>query len=742
MGSCYSYQVWGVCGLLVLAVGLLFGQTVCYEFVNYDDGDYVYDNPPVSHGLSGPGIVWAFTRPHAGYWIPLTWLSLMVDCQLYGLHSGGHHLTNVLLHAATAILLFLVLWRMTSGLWPSALVAAIFAVHPLHVESVAWVTERKDVLSGLFFMLTLGAYLGYVRHRSSVVRYLAVMLFFALGIMAKPALVTVPFVLLLLDYWPLGRTGLATARDAPVANDGPLGRFRIPIHHLVVEKLPLLVLAVIFCMVTVWTQGATLTADEHLPFSWRIANALVAYVTYLGQFFYPLGLAVFYPHPGPDLPAWKVVGALVVLACIFTVALVCCRRRPYFLMGWLWYVGMLAPMIGLLQAGEQAMADRFTYLAQIGLCIALAWAVADSCGSWSCRRWVCGVASALVLAVLMGCAWRQASFWRDSETLWTHAVACTSRNILAHNNLATILGGQGRIEEAIVQYRKALESQPDDAVVLNNLGVALARRGQVDEAMGCYYKALEIKPDYAKAHFNLGNALAGRGRWDDALAHYQKAVEIQPDLADAHINLGNALSRRGRFDEALAHYQKAVELSPDLARAHCDYGYALARRGRLDEALAEYGKALKIEPNLLDAHNALGVALCRMGRPAEALTHYRKALDIKPDDAEAHNNLAWLRATCPVASLRNGDEAMELAQRANQLCGGRRADVLDTLAATYAEAGWFPEALATARKARELATQQNNHVLAEALRARIALYKAGRPYRQTPSSSALLPLKP
>jgi tetratricopeptide (TPR) repeat protein len=387
----------------------------------------------------------------------------------------------------------------------------------------------------------------------------------------------------------------------------------------------------------------------------------------MGQLFCPVGLAAYYPHPEGDLPVWKVIGALAVLACISAGVLARWRRYPYLLVGWLWYVGMLIPVIGLVQVGKIAMADRYTYLPQIGLCIALAWGTIDVCRSWPYRRWLCGVTSALVLAVLMGCAWRQTSFWCDSETLWPHTIACTSPNWLAHNNF----------------------------------GIALASGGRVDEAVAHYRKALEIKPDYSEAHNNLANALAAQGRLDEAMAHYRKSLEIQPNYPEAYYNLGSILAGCGRLDEAIVQFRWGLAIR-DNAEVRYNLGNVLARRGRFDEALAEY----------------------------------RKALEIQPDFAEPHNSLAWLRATCPVASLRNGAEAIEHAQQADQLCGGRRPDVLDSLAAAYAEAGWFPEALVAARKALDLAMRQNKQDLANGLRARIARYEAGKPYRETWSASA------
>ena len=352
-----------VCCLLALAVAVVFGQTVQHDFINFDDDVYVYNNPHIAHGLTGHALAWSFSTFHASNWHPLTWLSHALDCQLYGAHNAaGHHLTNVALHAAVAVLLLLLLWQMTGDLWPSAFVAAVFALHPLRAESVAWVSERKDLLCGLFFILTLAAYVHYVRHPFAWGRYLLVLGAFALGLMAKPMLVTLPFLLLLLDYWPLGRMS-ALELSSPKTWRG-----------LVVEKIPLLALAAASCAVTPLAQRQAMIPMDVVPLSARIANAVVAYVAYIGQFFYPAGLAVFYPYPSEGLPAWKVVLGMVVLVIVSAVALLGRRRMPYLFVGWFWYLGMLVPVIGLMQVGSQAMADRYTYLPQIGLCVALAWA--------------------------------------------------------------------------------------------------------------------------------------------------------------------------------------------------------------------------------------------------------------------------------------------------------------------------------------------------------------------------------
>ena len=534
-----NYTAAVVCLFLLLAVVLVFGRTVGHEFVNYDDDQYVYENPRVSGGLTVDGIAWAFTAIHSSNWHPLTWLSHMLDCQLYGLHPGGHHLTNVLLHAAVVILLFLVLWRMTGFLWRSAFVAAVFAVHPLRVESVAWIAERKDVLSGLFFMLTMGAYVRYTRRPFSLGRYLTVAVLFGLGLMAKPMLVTLPFVLLLLDYWPLGRM-----KPAAMEQTAAGGFFSFP-RRVFVEKLPLLALAAASCAATIFAQSEAVVPVDFIPMSSRIANAFVSYMAYIGKLFYPVGLAVFYPHPMNDLPIWKVVASILALTGISAEAFVWRRRFPYLFVGWFWYVGMMVPVIGLVQVGEHSMADRYTYLPQIGLCLSVTWGVAQLATSRRYRHWVCGVASSLVVLVLMGSGWLQTSYWRDGETLWTHALAGTSNNYYAHISLGKILAWRGETDEAIVHFKKTLEIEPDLAEAHSNLAAALAKIGQIDEAIAHFQKALEIKPDNAEVQNILGTVLADRGQIDEAVAHFKKALEIKPDFDYARHNLDRALMLRG-----------------------------------------------------------------------------------------------------------------------------------------------------------------------------------------------------
>jgi protein O-mannosyl-transferase len=551
------YAPLAVCVFLATAVVAVFGQTVDCDFVNYDDRVYVTENPDVQRGLTADGIGWAMKATVSANWHPLTLLSHMADCQFYGLKPGGHHLTSVVLHAATAILLFLVLRRMTGDLWPSAFVATVFAIHPLRVESVAWIAERKDVLSGLFFMLTLWAYVAYVRRPFSWVRYLTVVVLFALGLMAKPMLVTLPFVLLLLDYWPLGRVTF------PLPKAGGMAILR----RLVAEKVPLLLLSVGSCVATSIAQTEVLARLEKLPLSSRLGNAAMSYVAYLGQLFCPLNLSVFYPHTGVGLAGEKVAAALLLLAGISLGVLFCWRRVPCLPVGWLWYLGMLVPVIGVVQVGAQAMADRYTYLPQIGLCIALAWGIMHLTAAWPQRRWILGVASAPIIAALMGCAWYQTTFWRNSETLWRHALACNEQNRVAHTDLGYCLAEQyvpdkpEYIDEAIEHFKRAIELQPDCLDALIGLGKAWASLNRFDDAVKQYKKALDIDGNCVEAHYNLGVAWARLRRLDEAIAEYGEALWIKPDLAEAHANLGGALEARGRIDEALTHYRTALALA-------------------------------------------------------------------------------------------------------------------------------------------------------------------------------------
>ena len=648
-----------VCLGLVAVTWAVFGQTLTHDFVNFDDHVYVYENPLVIKGLSTEGIISAFTHTHARNWHPLTTLSHMLDCQLYGLNAGGHHLTNVILHTISVLLLFVVLKQMTSALWQSAFVAALFAIHPLHVESVAWIAERKDVLSAVFFMLTLAAYARYVRAPSAL-RYLLMALLFAFGLMSKPMLVTLPVVLLLLDYWPLDRIG---AQKSKV-------RRRLP--ALIMEKIPLFALSAFSCMATLFAQRQDPSAIDQLPFLWRLENTFVTYVTYIWQMLWPSRLAVFYPHPNGGLSLAEVTAAIAVLVGITVLTISLRRTKSYLVTGWFWYLGMLVPVIGVVQVGEQAHADRYTYLPQIGLYIMVAWTVGDLLvESTRLRRALVGVITAIAIGSLGARAFGQTAYWKNSETLWNHALAVTGENDVAHNNLGFLFLRRGELDKAISEFQTALDIRSRNTQSHYSLGAALIES-------------------------NLGNALARERLWDAAIDHLQEAVRLRPDYADAYFNLGSVLFQRGKIDQAIAQWQKTLAINPRDAEAHRNVGDALRKQGKVREAISEYDQALHIAP----------------------------------ENSAALNNLAWILATSSDASMRDGARAVTLASRAVQASDRRNAGFVRTLAAAQAEAGQFSEAAATAEAAKALANTQSKPELARRLEEEIILYRSGEALRE------------
>lgn len=541
-----------MCIALVAMTWAVFGKTLRYDFVNFDDHTYVYENPEIRNGLTLHGITWAFTHDHARNWHPLTTMSHMLDCQLFGLNAGGHHFTNVLLHSISVMLLFLLLRQLSGTFWQSAFVAAIFAIHPLHVESVAWIAERKDLLSGVFFMTTLAAYARYARG-PSLGRYITMSILFALGLMSKPMLVTVPFVLLLLDYWPLGR------------KQPTLGWSR-----LIAEKIPLIGLSAASCVITFMVQKRGPLQIDQLPFMWRLKNAIVSCVAYVWQMFWPAKLAVFYPHPNNTIPTWHVGFALALIVAIMATAFLFRRKYPYLFTGWFWYLGMLVPVIGIVQVGEQARADRYTYLPQIGLYLALSWLIVDLARARRVRRELVAIGAAAIVLLL---SWRtsvQASYWKNSETLWNHALAVTANNDVAHNNLGFLLLRRGQLDEAISHFETALQIRSGNAeshyslglaLIHNNLANALVRKNLVENAIPHYEKAVALRPDYADAHYNFGIALLQRDRINEAIAQWRKTVSLQPGDIEAHITLGDALGRAGQIEEAIAEYETGLQLA-------------------------------------------------------------------------------------------------------------------------------------------------------------------------------------
>jgi tetratricopeptide (TPR) repeat protein len=598
-----SWVTFSICVCLALFTWGVFGQTLRYDFINYDDPRYVYENTRITSGLTIGGIAWAFTHIHSMNWHPITTMSHMLDCQLFGLRAGAHHFTNVFLHMVAVVLLFIALQRMTGALWRSAFVAALFAIHPLRVESVAWIAERKDVLSGMFFMLTLLAYTYYVR-APSVARYLAVAAALGLGLMSKPMLVTVPFVLLLLDYWPLRRSNGQSLQ---------VGRRRVA---LLLEKIPLLLLSAGSSIVTFLVQRGAVGFTEDLPVWPRISNALVSYLVYIRQLFWPVNLAVFYPHPENRLSPWEIAVGLVILIGVTTAAIVLRRNAPYLITGWLWYVGMLVPVIGLVQVGWQGHADRYTYLPQIGLYIAITWATADLTTSWRHQRRALTTVSLITLGLL---AWRasvQASYWRDSETLFTHALAVTSNNDVAENNL----------------------------------GIVYLRKGKLDEAIALLQAAVDLRPQNSPANENLAKALLQKGQVADALVHYRKLLELQPDNMEVHNIVGTVLLQQGHVREGVEEWQKVLVIEPDNGNAMNNLAWVFATSP--DASVRDASQAVRLAEQALRVSGGripivlrtLAAAYAESGRFAEAVDTAQRGLEL----AEAQGNsglAAELRGT-------------------------------------------------------------------------------------------------
>ena len=614
-------------GLALIALTLVvFFQVRHFDFVNWDDPVYLTENPNVQAGLNWSNVVWALTTTHTPYWHPLTWLSHMLDVTMFGMDAGWHHLTNLVIHIASTLMLFALLRRTTGADGKSAFVAAVFAVHPLHVESVAWLAERKDVLSTLFLMVTFWMYVRYAE-RPGTARYSAVGVAYALALTTKPMVVTLPFALLLLDVWPLRRIGKARA---------------------VVEKIPLLALALVVSVATVIVQkqvGAVAGLDA-LPLGARVKNALVGYVMYLWKTIWPTGLAPFYPFRA--YPDWIVAcaGLTLVSATVLTVAV--WRRWPYVTVGWLWYIVMVAPVIGLMQAGEQARADRFMYVPMIGLSIIVAWggpAVLERIGL---RARVAAVLAITIVVACAGVAYAQASYWADSVTLWRHAAAVTDDNYMAYEKLGEAYRDLGQYEDAMTNYQRAIELAPPGspahvATIENNLGLVLTRSGKPDEAAAHFAAAERLNPGFAEAQSNYANALAMQGKFDEAIAHYHAALAIQPQSIETLIGLGGALVREGRPEDAAVQYREALRLDPRIAQAHNGLGSALTLEHSDDEAMSEFTRALELKPDLPSAHLNIAIVLLRKGDTAGARRHLETALTIDPAYEPARNVLARIR---------------------------------------------------------------------------------------------------
>jgi hypothetical protein len=553
-----------ICGVIVALTWIVFGQTFWHDFINLDDPFYVSENPNIQTGLAWRSIAWAFTHVHANNWHPLTTMSHMLDCQLFDLRPGWHHLVNVLLHSANAVLLFLLLAKINPPrIWSSAFVAAVFAIHPLRVESVAWISERKDVLSGLFFLLTVLAYFRYAQ-KQSLARYVTMSILFACGLLSKPMLVTLPIILLLLDYWPLGRFQKTSARK------------------LFLEKVPLFALSIASAAATLFAQSQEigLVRLEVLPFWWRVTNALSAFLIYIWQIIWPADLALFYSHPG-KLPLWEIVGAATLLTAITAGVIALRKQKPYLMMGWGWYLIMLLPVIGLIQVGGQSHADRYTYLPHIGLYIAITWTIADFFRSRRHAVAILGVASGLIITALGYGAAKQTSYWHDSERLWRHVLAVTTGNDVAHLCLGDLFLDQKRLDDAIAEFQSIVTRHPNDA----------------------------------DARLKLANALSEKkDRMNDAIAEYEAASMIGDPNPDVETTLANLLLEQGRINEAIKYYRHVAQLKPSSALAHYNLAIGLHRLGQLSEAIAHYKAALAIDPKYPDAQYFLEQAESENGQ--------------------------------------------------------------------------------------------------------------------------------
>ena len=746
-----------ICLGLVAITWIVFGQTLGFDFVNYDDNSYVYQNPWISNGLTWEGLKRSLTHPLVGNWHPLTSISLMLDAQVFGLNPGGYHFVNVLLHTIGVLLLFFALRQMTGATWRSAFVAALFAIHPLRAESVAWISERKDVLSGVFFFLALLTYVRYVR-KPSIGAYLVLTACFTLGLLAKAMLVTLPFLLLLLDYWPLRRFAVVaeTAVDARA-------RPPVSVSRLILEKLPLLALVGATSIATILSQEQALASASSWSMRWRVENALVTIWIYLREMVWPVHLAVFYPHPKGSILLWIVILALFFFLAVSVGAFLWRKKYPYLFTGWFWYVGMLVPVIGLVQVGLQAHADRYTYLPQIGIYLLVTWSVAELFAARKSYRLILGGLATAIIATLMIVAWRQTGYWSDPVRFWEHTLAVTENNEVAERGIGTALLKVGRIEEAIAHDRAALRIHPHDPLGLTNLANALLQNKEVPEAIEHYREVVRLSPNDSELRSNLAKALAQNGAPQEAIDQFRAALRIRPGNSDAAYSLGNMLLEQGNPDEAISYFRKAIVSDPKNIDAHYNLGIALSRKGELDQAIAEFETTIRVQPQHAGAQNNLTLALLQKGEVQGAIDHGRKALQIQPDNPELHNNLAvallrdgqlaaavaewretvrlhpdkvsvtitlaWILSTAPEPSIRDGTRALDLAQRASQTSGGRNLLISRVLAAAYAENGRFPEAIQVVQEAEQRAEASGQSASASLLRGDLELYQQGVPLR-------------
>lgn len=680
-----------IAGALIFAATLgVYARTFSFNFVAYDDNEYVYDNPNVSSGLSLRNLSWAFTTGHSANWHPVTWISHMLDVQIHGVGKpGSHHATNVLLHALNAVLLYALVRRFTRERWIAVLFAGLFAWHPLRVESVAWISERKDLLAGFFWLTATHAYVSYTAGRERRF-YLATLGLLALGLMSKPMLVTFPFALLLLDLWPLRRIELSNLREPQN-------------WKVIVEKLPMLALVIASSIVTYLVQSASgaVATGGTIPLPLRLQNAAVAVITYLGQLAWPVNLSFFYPHPAllndGRIETWKWIACLLAILICSAVFAFLLRRRPVLFVGWFFFLGTLIPVIGIVQVGVQAHADRYTYIPMLGISIilvsGLGWLASRSD---QLRPIVLSFAGIGLLGFALATR-QQVGHWKDTRTLMTRALEIDPNNFVAHNAVATVL---------------------DEA-------------GFPDQAQHHYTRAVEICRVFPHAEFNLANLLSRKGDTQEALRHFNRAVKLDPRYADAYNNYGTLLEKVGRSDDAIAVYRLGVKHCPNVAILHHNLAASIAAKGDLANAIQLWQKAALLDPSYSETRRLLGIAFSMSGNLRGAIAELRKAIDLAPNDPQPHNDLAWILATTSSPQFRDPDFAVKLAERACELTERKQPVFLDTLAAAYAAAGQFDLARETIALAIATADSSDSQALLQQLRSRQALYEANQPYSPT-----------
>jgi len=736
---------------LIIGLGLVAATLAAYEpirhngFVSYDDPQYITENANIKTGITWQSLGRSFTEPHYFMWHPLTTLSHKLDWRLFGPNPLGHHLVNVMFHIVNALLLFWILTNITGTTWPSAFVAAVFALHPLQVESVAWASERKTVLSGLFWFLTIAVYIWFTK-RPSLKRYIFLFLVYGLCIMTKPVVVTLPLVLILLDYWPLERAG------------------KVSSGRLVAEKIPLLILSAILSVITFAAQhkGGAVVALGKISLGDRIGNMFTSYISYIGETIWPTELAVIYPYRSTSFSDASTVGCIILFVLMLFLSIYIGRQRKYLAVGWLWYIGILVPVIGLIQSGSQAMANRYMYIPILGLLIIVAWGVKDLISNKRNLQIVAAISAGAVLTTALILTRTQVRYWQDSLTLFEHTLRVTENNQIAENSYGCALFDLGRENEAILHLNKALKINPLSKDTRCNLGKVFLKEGKLNEAIACFNEVAKQDENHAEAHYNLGVAFGRQKRYDEAIQHFNKVLKIDPHYPDAYKKIGLALYESGRNDEAIALFNGILQKNEGSAEAHYNLAVALVRQKKFDEAIEHLAKALKIDPNYPDARNRMGLAMLATDRFDEAIENFKKALqtntrqaevyanlgstyhqlgeyeqaisnwtravELDPNNVSALNNLAWTLATVNDASLQDANKAIGLARRACELTKDEKAEQLDTLAAAYAAAGRFEEAVKTAKQAIDAAKAEGKEDQISEIQSHMELYKNGQRY--------------